>query len=207
MKRSNLVAVALLTAWHLSSIAAEGVYTAPPPSGARPSLPPAAAERERCQGDPRGCSEQMPARMSERFSRADADGNGALSRPEMEKSMPGLARQFDAIDANRDGHVTQDEIMAWRSQKRRVACSGAPEQCAAQTEARLTARFQRADSDNNGALSRQELEQSNPRLARRFDALDANRDGHVTVEEMLAARRARAARQGPPPEYGGATDR
>ena len=134
--------------------------------------------------------------MSERFSKADADGNGALSRLEAEKSMPGLAREFDAIDANRDGHATPREIMAWRTQKRREACGAGPERCAAQMQARLAERVRRADTDGNGALSPLEAEKSMPGVARRFDVLDANRDGHVTVEEILAARRARAFRQG-----------
>ena len=133
--------------------------------------------------------------MNERFSRADADGNGALSRLEVEKSMPGLARQFDAVDANRDGHVSQDEIMAWRTHKRRETCYAAPERCVAKMQARLTERFRRADTDGNGALSRLEVEKSMPQFARRFDAVDANRDGHVTVEEILAARRVRSGRR------------
>lgn len=192
MRKTSLAAL-LLAVWPLSSCTAEGVERmVPKPGSATASTP-----RERCQGDPARCREEGRARMRERFSRADADGNGALSRPEAEKSMPGLARQFDAVDANRDGHLTQDEIMTWRTQKRREACKEAPEQCFARAQARLTERFRRADADGNGALSRLEAEKSMPRLARRFDALDANRDGHVTVEEVLAARRARAARHGP----------
>ena len=195
MKKTNWAAVMLLAAWPLSACtaaAAERTVQKPgSPNAAAPS-----AVRERCQGDPARCREQGLARMNERFSKADADGNGALSRLEAEKSMPRLARQFDAVDANRDGHVTREEIMAWRTQKRREACRGAPEQCVAEMQARLTERFRRADTDGNGALSRLEAEKSMPRLARRFDALDANRDGHVTLEEVLAARRARAARQG-----------
>lgn len=195
MKRSGLAAVALFAAWHLSSIAADGVQrTAPKADGARAPTPAAAADH--CQADPARCRDERLARMNERFRKADADGNGALSRLEAEKSMPRLAREFDVVDANRDGHVTQDEIKAWRAQKRRDTCRAAPEQCSAQMEARLAERFRRADTDRNGALSRLEVEKSMPRLARRFDALDANRDGHVTMEEVLAARRARAMRQG-----------
>jgi Ca2+-binding EF-hand superfamily protein len=195
--RKAYVAALLLAVWHLSSSAAEGVErTAPKANGARVSTPLAAAARERCQDDPARCREERLARMNERFSRADADGNGALSRLEAERSVPGLARQFDRVDANRDGQLTREEIMAWRTQKRREACKAAPERCVARMQARLAERFRRADTDGNGALSLLEAEKSMPRLARRFDALDANRDGHITVEEILAARRARAFRQG-----------
>ena len=37
-------------------------------------------------------------------------GDGALSRAEAQKSMPGLARHFDALDANKDGAVSRDEL-------------------------------------------------------------------------------------------------
>lgn len=195
MKKTNLAAVLLLAAWPLPACTAEGMeHTVQKPGSANASAPSAA--RERCQGDPAHCREQRLARMSERFSKADADGNGALSRVEAEKSMPRLARQFDAVDANRDSHVTAEEIAAWRAQKGREACKAAPDQCAAQMQARLAERVRRADTDGNGALSRLEAERSMPRVARRFDVLDANRDGHVTVEEIVAARRARAFRQG-----------
>ena len=59
-------------------------------------------------------------RRVDSFKKADADGNGMLSRAEVEKSLPKLARQFDVIDANRDGKVTQDEMRAW-FQARRAA--------------------------------------------------------------------------------------
>jgi Ca2+-binding EF-hand superfamily protein len=196
MRKMNLAALLLVAVWPLSSCTAEGVERAVPKQSSTTSSMPAAS-REPCQGDPALCREERVARTKERFSKADADGNGALSRPEAEKSMPGVARRFDALDANRDGHVTQDEIKTWRMQKRREACKSAPEQCRAQMQARLAERFRRADTDRNGALSRLEVEKSLPRLARRFDAIDANRDGNVTVEEVLAARRMRVARRGP----------
>lgn len=195
MRNMNFAALILLAVWPLSSSAAEGVERSFPKHSSAPGSAPSAA-RERCQGDPAHCREQRLARMSERFSKADTDGNGVLSRLEAEKSMPRLARQFEAVDANRDSHVTAEELAAWRAQKRRDACKAAPDECAAQMQARLTERVRRADTDGNGALSRLEAERSMPRIARRFDILDANRDGHVTVDEILAARRARAFRQG-----------
>ena len=198
MKQMTLAAVVLLAAWPLAACTAEGVEHAFQKHGSASTAAPSAA-RERCQGDPERCREQRAGRMSERFSTADVDGNGALSRAEAEQSMRGLARRFDQVDANRDGHLTQDEILAWRTNKRRAACQAAPEQCFGQMQARLTKRVHHADTDGNGTLSRLEVEQSMPRLGRRFDTIDANRDGQVTVEEILATRRARTARHGATP--------
>ena len=70
--------------------------------------------RAQCQADPAKCEQERQVRMDERFRKADADGNGTLSRSEAEKGMPMLARRFDTIDANKDGQVTRDELAAVR---------------------------------------------------------------------------------------------
>jgi Ca2+-binding EF-hand superfamily protein len=51
--------------------------------------------------------------MSERWKAADKDGDSALSKAELESSnMSGMARNFDKLDKNKDGKLTQDEIAA-----------------------------------------------------------------------------------------------
>jgi hypothetical protein len=72
------------------------------------------ARREQCQANPERCRAEREARFNERFKQADADGNGALSRAEAEKGMPRLARHFDALDANKDGVVSREELEAAR---------------------------------------------------------------------------------------------
>ena len=66
-----------------------------------------------------------------------------------------------------------------------------PEKCRAEAKAREDARFKRADTDGNGALSRSEAEKGMRALARHFDQIDANKDGQITREEIEAARKAR----------------
>jgi Ca2+-binding EF-hand superfamily protein len=67
------------------------------------------------------------AKFDDYFHRADADGDGALSREEAAKSLPGIARKFDRIDSDRDGRVSLEEAHAWlaagrgASQSRRVS--------------------------------------------------------------------------------------
>jgi hypothetical protein len=70
--------------------------------------------REQCRENPEQCRAERQARFDERFKKADADGDGTLSRAEAGKGMPRLARHFDAIDADQDGRVTRDEIDAAR---------------------------------------------------------------------------------------------
>lgn len=47
----------------------------------------------------------------------------------------------------------------------------------------LRARFAKADTDGEGALSREEAK-AMPRVASHFDAIDADHDGRVTMEEI-----------------------
>ena len=126
------------------------------------------------------------ARLAEQFRRADADGNGMLSRAEAERAAPLLAKQFDAIDANRDGQISPEEIRAVRRAGRGSARG-------AQAGAKFELYFARADTDGDGALSRAEAERGLRRVAKKFEHIDRDGDGRLTREEMqawLAARRA-----------------
>jgi hypothetical protein len=70
--------------------------------------------QEQCKADPEKCKVEMQAREQERFSRADTNKDGKLTREEAQKSMPGVARRFDLIDANKDGFITKEELEAAR---------------------------------------------------------------------------------------------
>ena len=135
-------------------------------------------------------------RLAEQFRRADGDGNGMLSRDEAQKAAPLVAKQFDAIDVNRDGRISPEEMRAFRRTGRleRGARGGAR---ADQAGAKFELYFARADTDGDGVLSRAEAERGLPRVARKFERIDRDGDGRLTREEMqawLAARR--AARSG-----------
>lgn len=61
-------------------------------------------------GEMRG---KMQARLDAKFKAADKNGDGALTKEEMQAGLPKLAKHFDEIDANHDGKVTEDEIRAF----------------------------------------------------------------------------------------------
>ena len=52
-------------------------------------------------------------KMHERFKAADKDGDGKISREEANAALPRIARNFDAIDTNKDGFVTKEELRAY----------------------------------------------------------------------------------------------
>jgi len=76
----------------------------------------AKAEQRRafCKAEPEKCRAEMQARSDERFKKADINGDGRLSLDEARKGMPGVARNFERIDANKDGVVTREELEAAR---------------------------------------------------------------------------------------------
>lgn len=61
--------------------------------------------------------QKMMAAFQQRFTAADKDGDGALTREEA-KAMPRVAAHFDDIDANHDGKVTPSEIVAFMAAQR-----------------------------------------------------------------------------------------
>jgi hypothetical protein len=87
--------------------------------------------------------------------------------------------------------------MKAKAQQRREQCKADPGKCRAEMQAQSRERFKKADTNGDGRLSREEAERGMPEVARNFERIDANKDGVVTLEELEAARKARAgARKG-----------
>ena len=63
--------------------------------------------------------EEMQARGEEMFKKADTNGDGVLSEDEAARASPRLAQNFTAMDANRDGKLTREEISQYREARRK----------------------------------------------------------------------------------------
>ena len=61
-------------------------------------------------GDFAARREAIRERARARFDEADSNGDGQLSRSELERLRPMLARYFDRIDANGDGLASEQEL-------------------------------------------------------------------------------------------------
>jgi Ca2+-binding EF-hand superfamily protein len=110
------------------------------------------------------------ARMEAHFKKADKDNDGSLAREEA-KVMPRVAKNFDAIDADKSGTVTLMEMQA------------AMKKTAKEAHKRGAERFKAADKDGDGSLTREEAT-AMPRIAKNFDAIDDDKSGTVTKKEI-----------------------
>ena len=114
--------------------------------------------------------DQPGAKLEAAFKKADKDNDGTLTKGEA-KSMPRVAKNFDAIDTDKDGTVSLDEIRA--SMKK----------AAKEMHDRAVARFKSADKDNDDTLTKDEAK-AMPRVAKNFDAIDRDKDGTVSEQEI-----------------------
>ena len=63
--------------------------------------------------------DRMQMKMQERWKAADKDGDGALSRAEVDAAdMPMLSRNFEKLDRNKDGKLTTEEMRTGMMQHR-----------------------------------------------------------------------------------------
>jgi Ca2+-binding EF-hand superfamily protein len=111
-------------------------------------------------------------KMHERLKAADTDGDGKISREEANASLPGIAKNFDALDTNKDGSLSKEEL----------AAAGRKQGRGHQMQEHMKA----ADTNGDGKFSREEANASLPQIARNFDAIDTNKDGFVTKDELRA---------------------
>jgi Ca2+-binding EF-hand superfamily protein len=123
-------------------------------------------------------------KMLERIKAADTNSDGKISREEANASLPRIAKNFDTIDANKDGFVTMDELHA-------AGGKGGKGERGHKMHEHMKA----ADTNGDGKFSRDEANASMPRIAKNFDAIDANKDGFVTKEELRAFHEANGGRK------------
>jgi Ca2+-binding EF-hand superfamily protein len=134
---------------------------------------------------PEGNQGKRPS-VKELFQRLDTDESGTLSAEEVKGP---LAKNFDEIDADGDGQLTQKEMMVanknrakgekGKEAKGEKAGKGGPEG--------KGPNLKEVDTDENGAISKEEATEAGmERLLEHFDDIDADGDGEITREEMKA---------------------
>ncbi len=108
----------------------------------------------------------------------DTNKDGVIDRAEAAK-MPKLAERFDQLDKNKDGKLSADERPQMGGKHRRGGNHGGQ------------SRMKALDTDNDGRISRAEMQAGQRMAAERFDKMDVNKDGYIDQ----ADRQARAAQQ------------
>jgi hypothetical protein len=65
------------------------------------------------QGAESARQEKMRADLEKRFRAADTNADGRLSRDEAKAGMPRIYRNFDAIDTDKKGSISLEQIAAF----------------------------------------------------------------------------------------------
>jgi hypothetical protein len=102
----------------------------------------------------------------------DTDGDHQISLAEAQAGAPQLASRFNDIDADRNGFLSVDEVLA--------------NQAVGPFRVRrdMRADFAAADANADGLLTRAEADGKMPIVSDLFDEMDANEDGSVSQDEI-----------------------
>jgi Ca2+-binding EF-hand superfamily protein len=120
-------------------------------------------------------------------SKLDVNGDGYISRDEA-SSAPRLAQQFDQLDTDKDGLLSQAEMRAgWEARRGERGFGPHHGQGPNHAQGPHHARGAHLDVNGDGYISREEA-QGSPGLTQRFDAIDTNKDGLLSRDELKAWR-------------------
>jgi Ca2+-binding EF-hand superfamily protein len=114
------------------------------------------------------------AMAQQRWREADTDRSGTLSKAEVQTSMPNIAANFDKMDANGDGQLSQDEMHHFKKSEK---------------GAQWKADMKSADTDRDGSLSMAEVQSGMPDVAPHFSTIDTDKDGKLSTQELAAHQR------------------
>ena len=126
-----------------------------------------------CSGKGHGPNDACPTGGG-MVQQMDKDGDGAVSLKEFNVFH---AERFKAMDSNSDGKVTGAELDGLHQ--------GMRGQMQGMKHMSIEQHFDAADSNHDGALTKEEAEKGMPILFARFDENDANKDGKITKDEVM----------------------
>ncbi|KDB02227.1 Ca2+ sensor [Defluviimonas sp. 20V17] len=110
------------------------------------------------------------------YKAIDTNGDGTISQEELKAWQ---AKQIDGLDANKDGYLTEQEVVDFETKK-----------AEARIKARVARMFKQLDVNGDGKISAAEMMMA-PRdmmADRMFRMADVNHDGKVTQAEFDAAK-------------------
>jgi hypothetical protein len=137
----------------------------PPAPSAEPAPPAAPAQPA-----------EKPQRLSsDKFQQIDTNHDGAISREEA-GAAPMLSSRFDEIDSDKDGRVLPAELKAY-AKTHRNSMDGAKG---------MKGR-NKLDANQDGEVTRDEVA-GHPKALAKFDAADTDKDGRLSREEARAAK-------------------
>jgi len=134
-----------------------------------------------------GCGGMGPKMQ---FEELDTDGNGEISKAEMEAHK---AARFATSDSNGDGNISAEELVA-QAQKRAAK--------------RVEKMISHLDKDGDGMLSHDEMANRGGRHGNRFERADSDGNGAISKEEFEQAKQHRGGKHrrahgGPEGDCGG----
>lgn len=125
------------------------------------------------------------------FSALDLDRDGTVSAQEIAAAAASLRK----LDKNNDGQITEDELRPTRPPRPEGERPEGPAN--GQRPAEVVDVLMAFDKNHDGKLSKDELPE---RMQPMFARADANNDGFLTPDELKVYAAATAARNAPPPE-------
>ncbi|MBU0687976.1 MAG: EF-hand domain-containing protein [Gammaproteobacteria bacterium] len=133
-----------------------------------------AQQASACPGKAHGPSDACPTGGG-MIQQMDKDGDGAVSKQEFNAFHE---ERFKDMDSNKDGKVSSEEMGGMYKK-------GMHGQMKSMRHMSIEQHFDAADTNHDGALSKEEAEKGMPILFARFDENDANKDGKITKDEVM----------------------